>query len=347
MKLSQIDPLHDSRWRSFIDHHPQASVFHSPEWLKCLRRTYGYHPLVFTSTAADCPLENGVLFCKVESWLTGRRLVSVPFSDHCDILADRSESVVPLLKALADYPEAAAVKYTEIRPLEPLNVNESASTLFRECNRYYFHRIDLRPGPSSLYAQFHASCIQRKIRKADREKLEYRTGRSEDLNKDFYGLLLQTRRRHGLAPQPFLWFKNLAECLGETMQIRMAYHGAKAVAAIITLMDKNRIIYKYGCSDEQYSHLGGTQMLLWRAIQDGCQKGLAELDLGRTNLNNSSLAVFKERWGATRLYIQYWRSPFTNRSVESIQSRIFEILAKRMPLCVLRAAGTMLYRHVG
>ena len=34
----------------------------------------------------DEPLENGFLFCRVESWLTGRRLVSLPFSDHCEPL---------------------------------------------------------------------------------------------------------------------------------------------------------------------------------------------------------------------------------------------------------------------
>ncbi len=41
---------------------------------------------VLTTCAPDAPLTDGVVFCEVDSWLTGRRLVSLPFSDHCEPL---------------------------------------------------------------------------------------------------------------------------------------------------------------------------------------------------------------------------------------------------------------------
>ena len=46
-------------------------------WLESLRLTYGYDPLVFTLSPAGRELENGIVFCRVRSWLTGRKLVSV------------------------------------------------------------------------------------------------------------------------------------------------------------------------------------------------------------------------------------------------------------------------------
>jgi len=83
MTVYTLDPLQDSRWAELIARHPQASVFHTMAWLQTLRRTYGYQPTVFTTTGPESALDNGIVFCQVRSWLTGRRLVSLPFSDHC------------------------------------------------------------------------------------------------------------------------------------------------------------------------------------------------------------------------------------------------------------------------
>src|SRR2546428_8145697 len=73
------DPIGDPRWREFVLRHPRSSVFHTPEWLEALRRTYGFAPVAYTPSrvaSGSC----GIPFCGVESWLPGRRLVSLPFS---------------------------------------------------------------------------------------------------------------------------------------------------------------------------------------------------------------------------------------------------------------------------
>src|SRR6185295_20146121 len=83
-----IDPLRDSRWPDLIVRYPNASVFHTRGWLEALRSTYGYVPVAFTTSAPNENLTNAVLFCAVRSWLTGSRLVSLPFSDHCEPLVN-------------------------------------------------------------------------------------------------------------------------------------------------------------------------------------------------------------------------------------------------------------------
>ena len=90
MRVSVLDPLCDPRWRELIAWHPDASVFHTPEWLLALRRAYAYQPLVYTTAGPSEPLQDGVLFCRVRSWLTGSRLVSVPFADYCQPLLPTS-----------------------------------------------------------------------------------------------------------------------------------------------------------------------------------------------------------------------------------------------------------------
>lgn len=346
--IYEADPLTDPRWRAFIETHPGASVFHTPGWLECLRRTYDCKPVVFTSTRADQELQNGLLLCRVESWLTGRRLVSVPFSDHCNPLARSEDELQGLLQEVAQRTLERRTRYIELRPLDLQAAKFLPHAGFEISGRFYHHRLDLRPGRAALHDHFHKDCVLRKIRRAEREGLEYRDGRSQELLKDFYSLLLRTRRRHRLVPQPFAWFKNLSSCLGDSMRVRAAYRKSKPVAAIITLTERNRMVYKYGCSDERFSALGGTQMIFWEAIREACNRNMAELDLGRTECDNAGLIAFKERWGAVRSELAYWRRPPTRSLVEEANSWSFlrSVLAN-VPLRALQLAGTILYRHVG
>ncbi|MGH9220750.1 MAG: hypothetical protein ACRD1W_15700, partial [Vicinamibacterales bacterium] len=78
------DPIEDPRWSELLEHHSAASIFHSPGWLNALRQTYGYQPFVVTTSTGSI-LENGLVACEVKGWAS-RRLVSLPFSDHCDPL---------------------------------------------------------------------------------------------------------------------------------------------------------------------------------------------------------------------------------------------------------------------
>src|SRR5206468_3003538 len=100
MRVCRIDPLSDPRWPAFLQRHPDASIFHTPGWLEALRRTYGYEPVVYTTCKPGQELINGIPFCRINSWLTGRRLVSLPFSDHCQPLAACPEDLKELLCAL-------------------------------------------------------------------------------------------------------------------------------------------------------------------------------------------------------------------------------------------------------
>src|SRR5271169_3279424 len=97
LAIHTINPLSDARWNELAIRHPKASVFHQRVWLEALKRTYGYEPVVFTTSARDVELQNGLLFCHVKSWITGHRLVSLPFSDHNEPLCDSTEEIATLI----------------------------------------------------------------------------------------------------------------------------------------------------------------------------------------------------------------------------------------------------------
>jgi hypothetical protein len=284
-----LDPLSDRRWSEFLSRNPYANVFHTAGWLRALQSTYGYKPIVFTTSAPNSELSNGVAFCEVKSWLTGSRMVSLPFSDHCQPLADADE-----LRAILDSLKSQVGrrwKYLELRPRPDQGAINLCAGLGKS-EKFSFHAIDLKPPTETIYRQFHDSCIRRKIKKADKEKLTYEAGRSEHLLKQFRHLLLLTRRRHKLPPQPQQWFRNVVHHLGEQATIHVLSKDANPVASIITLQHGKSLIYKYGCSDAQYHSLGGMPLLFWKVIQDAKQSGVEDFDLGRSGSEDPGLIAF-------------------------------------------------------
>lgn len=345
MSVYEIDPLRDPRWEAFVERHPQSSVFHSLEWLRALQCAYGYDSIVFSTSPPGEDLTNGVVFCRVKSWLTGRRFVSLPFSDHCEPLVDNPDDLFPLLAHLKGKVKQGKWRYIEIRPRRlPL----SGHVFLPQQEDFVFHSLSLKSGSDALFSNFHKSSIQRKIRRAEREALRYDDGVSERFLSGFYKLQVATRKRQCLPPQPLSWFRALAASFGEKLRIRVASSGDKPVAAILTLTHKKCVTYKYGCSDEGSSHLGGTQLLFWRTIQEAVRDGFEEFDLGRSSYHHQGLIAFKEHWGAQRSGLTYWRFP----TVKHNQARPWatRLREQMVPLASdfsLVAIGSLLYRHLG
>ena len=343
IEIYEIDPLLDERWAPFLENHSLATVFHSREWLCALNRTYRYRIAAFTTSGPSQPLTNAVVFCRVRSWLTGPRMVSVPFSDYCPPLVDSEEEFRSLLAPVKRACDGGLERYLEIRSgtAEACGMAPSAS--------FCLHRIDLRPSESELLHALHGDCIRRKIARAEREGVTYEEGTSEDLLRKFYELTMLTRRRHKLPPQPICWFRNLIASMGDKLKIRLASsREGRPVAAILTIRFKATMTYKYGCSDSRFHKLGPMQLLLWRSIQEAKETGLLEFDLGRSDPANEGLLTFKDRWGSKRSTLTYLRypAPEAQRVPGHVSLGVARSLFGLAPDALLRTAGNVLYPHV-
>jgi hypothetical protein len=343
-------PLEDARWDGFLASHPQSSVFHTSAWLEALQQTYGYEPVAFTTSHPGGPLENAVVFCRVNSWLTGRRLVSLPFSDCCEPLVTCPADWEAISLALEAQLRREKLHYIELRPVTRFSFE---GALFPRSHAYCRHQIDLTSDLDRLFANCHKDSTQRKIQRARRERLVYEEGRSEALLNVFYGLQVMTRRRHQIPPQPRRWFANLISCFGEDLKIRVAIKDKKPVASILTIRYKDTLLYKYGCSNAEFSNLGGMHFLLWLSIEEGKRDDLRVLDLGRSDYEGKGLITFKDRWGSVRSEFVYTRLS-TSRSKSNDASgardrceQIAKSAVSRLPDPIFRALGDVLYRHIG
>jgi hypothetical protein len=348
LAIHVANPLTDRRWAHFASSHARASAFHQPGWLTALVRTYGYKPLFLTTTPDGERLRNGVLFCRIKSWITGTRLVSLPFADHCEPLLEHPGDLPEFLLWLRDECQRKRWGYVELRPLSENQV--SAGGGLRTSAEYCFHELDLSPSLERLFGNLHKDSVQRRIRHAQKQALSYEVGRSEDLVNKFYRLMLMTRRRHQLLPQPRSWFKNLAQCMGDNLEIRIASQREVPIAAMLSLRHGGTAIYKYGCSDSRLHNLGGMPFLFWRLIEESKAAGAEKLDFGRSDLDQESLITFKDKFGTVRqriTYYRYTRVKMGKTAAATWGSPTFRQVFSLLPDSVCHTAGRLLYRHMG
>jgi hypothetical protein len=345
MAVYELNPLEDPRWEDLLQRDSRASVFHTRGWLGALQRTYGYEPVVFTTSAPREDLENGIVFCHVSSWLTGRRLVSLPFSDHCEPLVTSTEELPEIMWHLTRELKRRRLKYIEVRPL---SWSGPSLDCVCESEQYLFHTLDIEPPLEELFRRCHNTSIRQRVQRAKREALTYMEGNTPAVLKQFYHLFVTTRRKHGLPPSPFTWFSNLATCFNDALQVRIACIGNRQIAGILTIQHGSTLTYKYSGSDASMNKFGAMPALLWSTIAQAKDAGLKRLDMGRSDLKNEGLVNFKDNFGGARSALTYWRAPRT--AAKATQDKGVGVAGKlftAMPDIVRVGAGRLLYRHVG
>jgi hypothetical protein len=168
----------------------------------------------------------------------------------------------------------------------------------------------------------------------------------------FYALHCETRRKHGLPPQPFRFFECLhqhviSEGLGTVF---LAYHNGAIVAAALFVHANGRVTYKFGASDEQELSLRPNNLLMWEAICHFRAAKFHQWSFGRTSGDNGGLRRFKLGWGARESMLNYFRfdlshnvfTPAAERAV-GWHNQVF----RHLPLSLSRLCGHFLYRHMG
>src|SRR5260370_19332695 len=77
----------DSRLSTFVEQQVKDCFYYRQEWLDLITSLYGYAVIPLTTTDSTGQITGFLPLCFMRSPLTGRRLVALPFSDHCPLLA--------------------------------------------------------------------------------------------------------------------------------------------------------------------------------------------------------------------------------------------------------------------
>jgi lipid II:glycine glycyltransferase (peptidoglycan interpeptide bridge formation enzyme) len=293
--------------------------------------------------------------------------VSLPFTDFCEPLASTHEDFALLFEQALDHGRNCRWKSLELRGASDFLESNPASS------QYFLHMLDLVPdnqqphgkngnGPctvadqtgvsSSLFSSFREN-TRRNIRKAQQKGIRIEILTTEKAVREFYRLNQLTRRDHGLPPQPYRFFERIHEHVISQGKgfVALALLDNQAIAGSVYFHFGTSAVYKYGASDKRYQGVRPNNLVMWEAIAWLAQRGYSSLSFGRTDLDHDGLRRFKLGWAASEETESYYKYDIKagrflsniRTAVNSASARVFSAA----PLPVLRAVGSLLYRHMG
>jgi hypothetical protein len=301
MPVQVVDPAEFPGWDERLLRSGDQAFFHSSAWCRVLRATYGYKP---TYLVRDEKERFSLLLpmMEVSALLMGKRGVSLPFTDRCAAHASESASPAEAVEESVRLGRARGWRTIEWRD------GASGPPGSPAWRTYLTHEVELGRPEAALFDGMSPSS-RRNVRKALRERLSVRIDDSAESVRSFYHLNCVTRKRHGLPPQPFVFFKNVHRFIlsqGSGIVVSASYAG-RMVAAAVFFHFGNAAVFKYGASEADRRRLRPNNLVMWEALKWYNDRGFSRLNLGRTGPEDIGLLRYKRNWGGVETLLRYYK----------------------------------------
>ncbi len=339
-----INPLEYPGWDEFVLAHPNATIFHSTNWVKVLKKTYGYEPVYFTLSSNEGVSVFPVM--EVNSPVTGLRGVSLPFADYCEPLLYDDSEFEELYREIVEHGRRRNWKYVLFKMIgEHGGWGEPSA-------RYFRHVLTLDGDEGEVLKNFRSS-TKRNIKKAEKEGVEARIYRSLDSLREFYRLYCMTRKLvQNLPPYPWKFILSEYEQIiskGLGFVVLASINGRNVAGGIFYNFGGN-VLYRYGASDRNYLHLRPNNLVMWEAIKWSIENRYRTFCFGSTDFDNDGLRQFKRGWGTEEISINYYKLDIKEESFKEYYPRAGLVARKvfrKTPMFLLKMAGALLYKHLG
>lgn len=338
------DEIFDPAILEFIISQNEATIYHHPAWLKALERSFGFNVYYLIAKNELGEIEGLTPFLAASSPITGKRIITLPFSTYCDPLID--------YKRLPDAIKFLKEKFQAFSVIDIRSLNNYQNYLsdFSVSSEYCTHILKLKNAIEETFESFHPTSIRASIRRAEKNNLSIDWGDSFDHLKIFYQLEFKLRKRLLLPPIPFNFFKNFYEELKkyDLITIPIVYKDNIPVSAGFILNYKDKFYLEYTASDKDYLYLYPNHKLFFEVIKKAHNSGAKFVDFGRTNLENISLITFKEKWAAEKYPVFHHLSPkrrFIKKENKFLKKTLMKINAA-LPDFILKLEGDIIYKHL-
>jgi len=349
-----IDPTTDHRWDEFVSDHPFGWICHLSGWGQALERSFkhikGHYLAVLDEEGMR--IRSALPLFEVRSWLTGDRLVSIPFATLCDPLISSSEDFETLMDATLELAATLKISRIQIRARASdalIQDKRLSSTRF-----YQHHYLSLKPEPDKLLKTFNRTCVRQKISRANKSDLTLRRADGKSDLFEFYRVFCMTQKRLGLPPLPYAFFLALWDAFAQTGNavVFMAEKNGQVIAGIVLFVFGRRASLEVAGWDEAHQKVCPNHYLYWEAIKYARENGCHIFDFGRTSPNNQGLMTFKKHWGTQVIDLPEYQYPACTDEKKvspdtSMRHRLVRALCQRAPERAYEHIGRFCYRHLG
>jgi hypothetical protein len=341
IRIELIDPINNPEWIEFLGSHEHTTIFHHPAWLKILSQQYGFS--IFSACVYERgKIASGLALCSAGGISGRKRLLSLPFTDHCEPLIKDNTHLSALTDYLKSRVEQKKTGSIEVRSKLPEDSG------FKSVSNAVLHSLKLDKPPDELFTDFNKSRVQRGINKAVKENLTGRISTSQDDMESFYSLHLKTRKKLGIPVQPKNFFRLFFE---EIINKNLGFicivekEGTPLAAGIFAGFGKT-LIYKYGASMPSMLRLKPNHLMFWTAISEACSRGFSYFDFGKSDNSGTGLREFKSGWASTEtpLYYSYFPNAPTGRGVIALTENALAKIIRYSPSFVCRIIGELFYK---
>jgi CelD/BcsL family acetyltransferase involved in cellulose biosynthesis len=303
IRVLTLDEAESRGWNRMVAAHPLGSVFQHTAFLTMISATFGHTtPYCLARLDENGQCCGGMAVFLVKSWLTGRRLVSIPFAFYADPMVESPEEFTRVFQKVLELSAQEKAAYIEVKALRSTDLLGAA----RLMTPVYYHRtyyLDLTQGLDTLWRGFHRSSVRQKVQRAERNGITVRGAQSETEVALFHRLLARNRRRLGLPPHLPEYFQNAWRFLVPPGLARfsLAYLGGEFVGGLCTFNFRETAFLGYIAMEESLRCDGVGQCLVWEAIRTAAEEGRKIADLGKVSPHAHGLIRFKKNWGSTAL----------------------------------------------
>lgn len=291
----------ESSWRDFLSGTPGASIYHTPEWMKFLKETFRYVPYYLFALDESGMITGLFPLFLVSGKLTGKRLVSLPFSHQCGPIGN-DDSIPVLLKEAKSLSNSLG----ETKILVNARIDSPG---FSYNTLYSTFILDLVQDPNAIWKMLDRGSVRWAIKRAKKEGVSVRESRDPIDVREFYRLNCLTKRELGVPCHPKRFLDNLFNYLGNNIKLYIAEHEGSIIGGGIFLYYKAQVIYGYGAADPDSLHLHPYHAFLWEGIREACSQRYGSFDFGRTFHKDTGLIEFKRRWGTREIPLEYSSYP--------------------------------------
>lgn len=301
----QIEPLTEAgipALKSFLREHPEASVFHAPEWHRVIDETYGHH-CDYWIAWLDREIAGVFPVVAVRHPLLGTKMIAMPYQFHSGLPLAVSEGIqLELVRCALARAKNLGARYLEIRHYEAVPFLEDLG----------FVSMDSQLVTTSTPLD---GLDIKQVRSGHRRNVQYAIDHgvaivpSENLAewKLFWRLHLRDGRRMGSPQADWSFFQKLHQIARSRCWLLLAWSSHKCIGGLMLLDDGRNVFARYGASTSPEAvrmHVG--KALLWQALSAAARRGCRTFNLGISWSRDRGLIKYKEGWsGSTRPVFQY------------------------------------------
>lgn len=343
--------LSEHKWCTTLEQQGTDTLNFNRRWLSLIAELYGYQVTSLTTIGPEGDITGYLPLCAIQGAFRRQRLVALPFSDSCPLLAQDDATAHELIDQAIRLTQQREARYLELRT----GVNDilAARPDLVAQNLYVRYYLPLDRDVDAMWSALRKQ-VQQKIKKSRKLGLQVRLAQTQDDVDCYYQMHLRTRsKKHGMPAQPRQFFQGLWNAFAAqgVMQVLLAEYEGIPIAGAVLLASGQTVRHAYGASDERYLYLAPNNLLMWTAMTWGGAQGFKILDLGRTARDNHGLMEFKRLLGGIEEPLPYYYHPrvagLAATAESSWKTRALTACWKRLPLLLTEPVGGYLYKHLG